>query len=44
MVNVKDYPNQCEFKNQEEIDKTKNQLKDWSIAEEISYEEINERE
>ena len=44
MVNVKDYPKQCEFKNQKEADKTKNQLEDWSIAEEISYEEINERE
>lgn len=24
MVNVKDYPKQCEFKNQKEADKTKN--------------------
>lgn len=40
MVNVKDYPKQCEFKNQKEADKTKNQLKDWLITEELSYEEI----
>ena len=40
MVNVKDYPNQCRFKSQEEADKTKNQLKDWLITEELSYEEI----
>lgn len=40
MVNVKDYPKQCEFKNQEEADKAKNKLKDWLITEELSYEEI----
>lgn len=40
MVDLKDYSKQCEFKNQEEVDKAKNKLKDWLIAEKITYEKI----